>query len=556
MNQKSNKKILVIDDDQTSLRIIDQTLTSIGYDVIVFTNPDEAVKNAEKTAPDLVFIGLLLAGSNGLKVSKAIHSINSLAKTPVIMMTSYAGELDPRYTVSIGIPDVIVKPLKPEELASKTARIFGKESDPSVIRIVAKEPPLRKGAEPAQKSKGFMETGPVEAELQSEDTEGFGKFDDDIIELEEDQEGAETPAGPALSDDLYSDKELDMEWDSLNMPDEPDDQTVADTYTDITDEDIHEVREDDDARSGIPEEDLESQDFGSTFGNRGSDREIDVDYPDFAAADEKEDDNQPIMLSEEDAEAPDHEPEDASGENSEKFSDFAGADPRKSIDEEEEDFARMLEDETAKHQEVEPADSPEYGEEDISAYQEKKSPARKIAVIAAAVIAVAGLVFGGLQIKKIFFDDRSIETYLQGSSEEKQPVQKETIKEEIPPPDVKKDGAVPSIPVEEAKTVVTEPAVKTPPEETKKPLPAKPQQTDKALFSVQIGAFSNEQNAAALTGEMKKKGYDAFIQKDSKDPGKVLHRVLIGRFNDRKKAVEESRAILQKEGIKSVIYQN
>ncbi len=556
MNQKSNKKILVIDDDQASLRVIEQTLTSIGYDVIVFTNPDEAVKKAEKTAPDLVFIGLLLTGSNGLKVSKAIHSINSLAKTPVIMMTSYAGELDSRYTVSIGIPDVIVKPLKPEELVSKTARIFGKESDPSVIRIVAKEPPIRKGAEPAQKSKGFMETGPVEAELQSEDTEGFGKFDDDIIELEEDQESDETPPGPALSDDLYSDKELDMEWDSLNMPDEPDDQTLAATYADITDEDMHEVRENDDARSGIPEEDLESQDFGSAFGNRGSDREIDVDYPDFSAADEKEDDNQPIMLSEEDAEASDPEQEDASGENSEKFPDFAGADFRKSRDEEEEDFARMLEDETEKHQESGPADSPEYGEEDISAYQEKKSSSRKIAVIAAAVIAVAGLVFGGLQLKKIFFNDKSIETYLQGSSEEKQPVQKETIKEEIPPPDVKKDGAVPSIPVEEAKTVITEPAVKTPPEETKKSLPAKPQQTDKPVFSVQIGAFSNEQNAAALTGEMKKKGYDAFIQKDSKDPGKVLHRVLIGRFNDRKKAVEESRAILQKEGIKSVIYQN
>jgi L,D-transpeptidase ErfK/SrfK len=69
--------------------------------------------------------------------------------------------------------------------------------------------------------------------------------------------------------------------------------------------------------------------------------------------------------------------------------------------------------------------------------------------------------------------------------------------------------------------------------------------------ALQIGVFAEEKNALSLAEKLKQKGYKASVLKDGKKP---LHRVLIGRFDTSKKASEEARLILQKDGIKSVIY--
>ena len=75
----------------------------------------------------------------------------------------------------------------------------------------------------------------------------------------------------------------------------------------------------------------------------------------------------------------------------------------------------------------------------------------------------------------------------------------------------------------------------------------------KKIYSVQAGAFGKEGNAVSFARKLKVKGYDAFVGKGSRGG---LHRVLIGRFDDYGKALRESKVLLQKEGIKSVIYRH
>jgi len=72
-------------------------------------------------------------------------------------------------------------------------------------------------------------------------------------------------------------------------------------------------------------------------------------------------------------------------------------------------------------------------------------------------------------------------------------------------------------------------------------------------YALQIGVFAEEENAISLADKLKHNGYKASIIKDEKMP---LHRVLIGRFNTSNEASEESRLILQKDGIKSVIFRH
>jgi len=70
-------------------------------------------------------------------------------------------------------------------------------------------------------------------------------------------------------------------------------------------------------------------------------------------------------------------------------------------------------------------------------------------------------------------------------------------------------------------------------------------------YALQIGVFAVEKNALSLAETLKQKGYEVSIRTYGKIP---LHRVLIGRFDTSKKASEESRLILQKDGIRSVVY--
>lgn len=119
-------KILVIDDDAAVCDLVFGMLQPKGYEVLTAGNAQEGVDKAAEVKPDLIFISLLLPDSNGLKASKAIHSLEGLRTVPIVMLISYQGELDPRYTVTIGIVDVLVKPLRKEDVLAKTAGILGK----------------------------------------------------------------------------------------------------------------------------------------------------------------------------------------------------------------------------------------------------------------------------------------------------------------------------------------------------------------------------------------------------------------------------------------------
>jgi tetratricopeptide (TPR) repeat protein len=59
-------------------------------------------------------------------------------------------------------------------------------------------------------------------------------------------------------------------------------------------------------------------------------------------------------------------------------------------------------------------------------------------------------------------------------------------------------------------------------------------------YSVQVGCFSNKQNASNITAELKALGYDAFIN-ESRSEGTTAYRVKVGKFKDRSDA-----ALLQK----------
>ncbi|MDP3298077.1 MAG: SPOR domain-containing protein [Thermodesulfovibrionia bacterium] len=144
MSERQEEKVIVIDDDHGTCKLILRELEAKGLEVIIISDPENAVEKAKQIDPDLIFISFLSFGSEGVRVCKSIHSIKNLKEVPVIMLISYPGELDPRYAATLGVVDVLVKPLNTDELVSKTMDVLGRGAVSSARYAIPREPLVEK----------------------------------------------------------------------------------------------------------------------------------------------------------------------------------------------------------------------------------------------------------------------------------------------------------------------------------------------------------------------------------------------------------------------------
>lgn len=216
------KKILVIDDDMATCTMIEQTLGNRGYNVRISPDARSGYETARSFVPDLIFINLLLPDTNGLKLSKAVHALDFLRHVPVIMFVSSYGELDTRYTVTIGIVDTLVKPLKEEDVIAKTATVLGYdagtvEPEETIRKIAAEEiqPVMLLREEKISEEEPIFRTAEAFDVFQAEDRrneigEGRESFAESIKEEEADMSHNEIPADKKKSEfddkDLFSDE--------------------------------------------------------------------------------------------------------------------------------------------------------------------------------------------------------------------------------------------------------------------------------------------------------------------------------------------------------------
>ncbi len=79
------------------------------------------------------------------------------------------------------------------------------------------------------------------------------------------------------------------------------------------------------------------------------------------------------------------------------------------------------------------------------------------------------------------------------------------------------------------------------------------EQVTKHVYSVQVGSFSREQGARHVQQQLVAKGYDAFVVPVTTKTGRRLHRVVIGRYNNKKKAQRSRAAYRDRENRESLV---
>jgi cell division protein FtsN len=74
-----------------------------------------------------------------------------------------------------------------------------------------------------------------------------------------------------------------------------------------------------------------------------------------------------------------------------------------------------------------------------------------------------------------------------------------------------------------------------------------------AIYSVQVGAFTNIANARSLQTTLDKRGYHCYVSTQTSNGDVKLHKVLIGKFSNREKAESFSKKITKTENIRTFV---
>lgn len=121
------KKILVIEDDPATSRLVDYSLKHEGYQVITASNGLEGVRKARNESPDLVILDVMLPGMDGFEICHRLRSEPTTAKLPILMFSAKAQEIDRDTGIKVGADDYLTKPAAPAEIVSRVAKLLAKK---------------------------------------------------------------------------------------------------------------------------------------------------------------------------------------------------------------------------------------------------------------------------------------------------------------------------------------------------------------------------------------------------------------------------------------------
>jgi DNA-binding response OmpR family regulator len=111
------EKILVADDEQEIRNLLDHFLKGQGYEVILASDGNEALKLASEKNPQVIILDIKMPGLDGLEVCKRLKEKEQTKLIPVIVITGF--EDNKMEALNIGADDFVNKPFDMAEISSR-----------------------------------------------------------------------------------------------------------------------------------------------------------------------------------------------------------------------------------------------------------------------------------------------------------------------------------------------------------------------------------------------------------------------------------------------------
>ncbi|BCA53635.1 putative Chemotaxis protein CheA modulated with response regulator receiver region [Nitrospira sp. KM1] len=123
----SEKKILLIDDSLSIRKFVGRMLETAGYEVETAVDGEEGLRKASAQSYRLILTDLEMPKLNGYEVIQALRSRPQTQQTPIIVMTTRAGDKHRQMAINIGASSYIAKPVEERALIQELERWIGPE---------------------------------------------------------------------------------------------------------------------------------------------------------------------------------------------------------------------------------------------------------------------------------------------------------------------------------------------------------------------------------------------------------------------------------------------
>jgi CheY-like chemotaxis protein len=121
------RRILVIEDDANSRRLLEYIFKATGFDVAGAANGRRGLDAAIALPPDLILCDLQMPVMNGYEVLRALREHDGIGGVPVIAVTAFSMAGDREKALAAGFADYIAKPIDPETIVARIEPYLARE---------------------------------------------------------------------------------------------------------------------------------------------------------------------------------------------------------------------------------------------------------------------------------------------------------------------------------------------------------------------------------------------------------------------------------------------
>jgi putative two-component system response regulator len=118
------QKILIVDDEETNLRLLSSLLGALGYETETALNGAEAVKKTKTRKPDLVLLDIMMPDMDGYEACELIKADAETTNIPVVIVTALSDRDSKLKGLKAGANDFLTKPIDRSELTIRVKNLL------------------------------------------------------------------------------------------------------------------------------------------------------------------------------------------------------------------------------------------------------------------------------------------------------------------------------------------------------------------------------------------------------------------------------------------------
>lgn len=111
INEENMIKILFIDDDTMTLRLMKKEAEILGHDPILCPDSSDVIQYIDNSNPDLIMVDINMQAKNGFQVVREIRNHDRSGSIPVLMLSAGDPDTEEKKAIDAGANGFLMKPL-------------------------------------------------------------------------------------------------------------------------------------------------------------------------------------------------------------------------------------------------------------------------------------------------------------------------------------------------------------------------------------------------------------------------------------------------------------